>query len=230
MEKSEKRRFSMKPKLEPVEKAKNTRRNSKMIKTKTQENEIQQQQNQPAPPNTMIQNTVPIMQAQYYGMQPQMLPYGQPMMMGALPGQDISQNQYVLNQINPGPPVAFVPLKFGYSTQEIVCPYCQVHGSTKIVENFNCCTLCLYFFIILLVPLLLVLAAMAGCNSTKCNCSGSNCDCDCNCRCCVYGCDCKCCIDTKHYCTNCGKLIGTRDSCIELCPCFSCCCGDGFFC
>ena len=70
MEKSEKRRFSMKPKLEPVEKAKNTRRNSKMIKTKTQENEIQQQQNQPAPPNTMIQNTVPIMQAQYYGMQP----------------------------------------------------------------------------------------------------------------------------------------------------------------
>ena len=120
MEKSEKRRFSMKPKLEPVEKAKNTRRNSKMIKTKTQENEIQQQQNQPAPPNTMIQNTVPIMQAQYYGMQPQMVPYGQPMMIGALPGQDISQNQYILNQINPGPPVAFVPLKFGYCPQEIV--------------------------------------------------------------------------------------------------------------
>ena len=178
----------------------------------------------------MMQNTVPIMQAQYYGMQPQMVPYGQPMMIGALPGQDISQNQYILNQINPGPPVAFVPLKFGYCPQEIVCPYCQVRGSTKIVESFSCCTLCLYLFIILLVPLLLVLAAMAGCNSTNCNCSGSNCDCDCNCRCCVYGCDCKCCIDTKHYCTNCGKLIGTRDSCIELCPCFSCCCGDGFFC
>ena len=36
--------------------------------------------------------------------------------------------------------------------------------------------------------------------------------------------DCRCCSDVEHYCSNCGKLIGDRDSLKEICPpCCRCC-------
>ena len=223
MEKSEKHRFSMKPGLSPTEKSKK-RRSSKMPESpQTQENQMRN-------PNIKLQGEVPVMQGQqFYGMPQQqmmmpqqqmmMAPYGQGVMMNTIPGQSYNPNPYVINQIQPVP---VTPLKFGYVSREIVCPYCQSTTLTKVEESFNCCTCFVYIIIILLIPILLVLAAYAGCNNVHCN---NGCDCDCRCNCCCYGetCDCKCCIDTNHYCANCGKLLGSRDSCVELCPCFGSC-------
>ena len=195
MEKSEKHRFSMKPELSPTEKSKK-RRSSKMPESpQTQENQMRN-------PNIMLQGEVPVMQGQqFYGMPQQqmmmpqqqmmMAPYGQGVMMNTIPGQSYNPNPYVINQIQPVP---VTPLKFGYVSREIVCPYCQSTTLTKVEESFNCCTCFVYIIIILLIPILLVLAAYAGCNNVHCN---NGCDCDCRCNCCCYGetCDCKCCID-----------------------------------
>ena len=215
MEKSEKHRFHDKPGLIPVEKAKTKLKSKKVQSPQTQENHINNQ-------NIMIQGEVPVIQnQQLYGVpQQQMMmpPYGQPVMGNNIPGQYFPPNPYVLNQI---PPVSETvkPLKFGYIAKEIVCPYCQSNTLTKVEENFNFCTCFCYIFIILLIPILLVLAAYSGCNNTHCN---NGCDCDCNC--CYCGpCECKCCIDSNHYCANCGKLLGSKDTCMELCPCFSSC-------
>ena len=71
-----------------------------------------------------------------------------------------------------------------------------------------------------MIPLLLVLAAYSGCQNVHCN-NG----CDCNCTGCCYcgGCECNCCIDKDYYCNHCGKKISSKNSCLELCPCFKCC-------
>lgn len=215
MEKSEKRRFSMKPKEEPKDKTK-LKRNSKMIKPETPDNE------KPAPNVIMeenpqiqgMQGQVPIAQLQNYPMQPQPIyPYGTPVMINNIQNQNLTSNAYIANQMAP------VQLKFGYAPAQIVCPYCQVCCPTKIEESFNCCTCFVYIFIIILIPILILLAAYSGCNNVNCN-NGCNCDC----TCCYCGsCHCNCCIDINHYCSNCGKKIGTRDTCLELCPCLSMC-------
>ena len=163
----------------------------------------------------MMQQPVPVIQSQqYYINQPQQMtmPYGQPVMMsGALPS-----NPYIMNQINPIP---VTPLKFGILSRESLCPFCQTNAPTKIEESFNCCTCLTYFFIIILIPILIILAAYSGGSNVRCD--GGSCNCDCNCSC--SRCYCKCCFDVNHYCSNCGKLLGTRDSCHELCPCCSAC-------
>jgi hypothetical protein len=214
MEKSEKHRFSSKTKEIPSEKGK---RHSKML-TKPKKVDYE---NQNPNSNIMMQQSVPIVQGQqFYGMQPgkMMTPYGLPATMnGGLP-----PNEYIMNQINPVP---VTPLKFGILAMDTLCPFCQTNAPTKIEESFNCCTCFCYSFIILLIPILLIIAAYAGCSNVHCH-HGCACDCDCNCCRCNDGdcrCDCKCCIDVNHYCSNCGKLLGTRDSCQELCPCFSNC-------
>ena len=203
MEKDEKHRYTLKTKTVPVEKGK---RQSKLYKQNIDESDV---------PDSKIamQQQVPIYQnEQYLAQQQMMMPYGQPVMMnGGLPS-----NQYIVNQINP---VAVTPLKFGVIAMTTVCPFCQVSAPTKIEESFNFCTCFCYFFIILLIPILLILAAYSGCHNVHCN-NGCTCDCEC---CACAACACKCCIDVNHYCTNCGKLLGTRDSCTELCPCFSNC-------
>ena len=202
MEKDEKHRYTLKTKKVPVEKGK---RQSKLYKQNIDESDV---------PDSKIamQQQVPIYQNEQYIAQQQMMPYGQPVMMnGGLPS-----NQYIINQINPVP---VTPLKFGVIAMTTVCPFCQVSAPTKIEESFNFCTCFCYFFIILLIPILLILAAYSGCHNVHCN---NECTCDCECCACA-ACACKCCIDVNHYCTNCGKLLGTRDSCTELCPCFSNC-------
>ena len=163
-----------------------------------------------------MQQPVPVIQGQqYYVVQPQqmIMPYGQPVMMnGVYPA-----NPYIMNQINPVP---ITPLSFGTLSRESLCPFCQTNAPSKIEESFNCCTCLTYFFIIILIPILLILAAYSGCNNVNCNNGSCNCDCDC---CSCHRCNCKCCFDVNHYCSNCGKLLGTRDSCHELCPCCSRC-------
>ena len=132
--------------------------------------------------------------------------------------QVIAYNPIIINQTRPKEDN--IP-KFGFIPTPIVCPYCQQSSTTLIEESFNCFTCFLYIFVIMLIPILLIMAAYSGCHNVRCD---RGCDCDCNGVFCVGLCDCKCCFDTNHYCPLCGKLIGTRSSCAELCPCFTDCC------
>ena len=144
----------------------------------------------------------------------EVIPYSYPEMMNNIPGQALPPNQYISNQMAPQPAE---PLKFGFSPMLIICPYCQANINTKTEETFNCFTCGCYSFDILLIPIILLLLGAAGGGECK------DCSCSCDCACCGERCNCKCCFDVNHYCMNCGKLIGTRDSLIELCPCMKNC-------
>ena len=240
-EKSEKRRFSVKPKIEsqnrrksrisikpkvvPIEKDNinitNKRRHSKMIKPQIQEKENQQQ-------NLMIkgmaggqpiQGVIPFAQSQLYPDLPQMMENDLPIIMSTTPVKGLSSNAYITNQI--GPPMAYEALNYGLDPHVTInkfCPYCGHKYVPKVEENFNCCTCFIYIIIILLIPILLVLAIYSGCQSVNCN-NG----CDCNCNCCYCGTrECNCCLDRNYFCSKCGKKIDSKNSCIELCPCFKC--------
>lgn len=244
MEPNSKRRMSVKPTVDPLDKPKQEkpkRRQSHFVKSNNNLNDLPQTvanlenqgQIQMMPPAPQIY-AVPGQQMYYQQ------PYGQPVMMneyplqqtnsmnqmqGMQPMQPMQGNQYTVNQITPA--MSYVPLKFGFESSKIVCPYCNQHSKTRIEQSFNICTCCTYIFIILLIPILIILAAYAGCGASTCSSGCSSADCDCNCNCCICGTGsssaCNCCIDYNHYCSNCGKRIGGRDSCQELCPCFSCC-------
>ena len=88
---------------------------------------------------------------------------------------------------------------------------------TRIDESFSCSTFFMYIFILLLAlpPILLCIYILTERDDDR----NDN-------KCCFicYSCsicytDCKCCIDVDHYCSNCGKKIGSRNSFTELCPC-----------
>ena len=210
---NEKRRYSMKPNVESTGNQKK-RRGSKMLKPQTQESLNQQQ-------NIMIQGQVPIYQNQYYPVQPQMMSNGVPIIINSVPGQTLPPNTYIVNEF--GNPIAYGNVQYGYNPNDInpdICPYCGQKYLAKVEESFNCCTCFVYLIIIIMIPLLLVLAAYSGCQNVHCN-NG----CDCNCTGCCYcgGCECNCCIDKDYYCNHCGKKISSKNSCLELCPCFKCC-------
>ena len=220
-----KRRFSVKPKVEQNEKGNdntnNKRRHSKMFKPQKQENGNLQQNimiQEMAGVQTM-QGPAPITQSQFYPVIPQMMENGVPIIIGTMPGQALPPNAYITNQI--GPPMAYGALNYGIDPNVIInkfCPYCGQKYIPKVEESFNCCTCFIYTIILLLIPLLLVLAAYSGCQNINCN-NG----CDCNCNCCYCGtCECNCCMDKDYYCSKCGKKIDSKNSCLELCPCFKC--------
>ena len=168
--------------------------------------EIQVMQNMSGLPGiSNNQNVLPIMQPQYPNQPQQMIPYQTPLMMNNIQGQNIP----IVNQISP---VQSVPLEFGFGPAKIRCPYCLVDGSTKTEESFSCCACFACCLNIIIIPLLICAALAGG--------GGGDCDCNCNCNCCNG----KCCTDVNHYCSNCGKLIGKRDSLKEICPFFKSCC------
>ena len=132
-------------------------------------------------------------------------------------GKVISGNHYIDNQVNPD---NFEAMKFGFVPTSMICPYCKNNTVTIIEETFNFGTCFLFVLIILLIPILIIVAAFSGCKSAHYN---RTCRCDC-CCCGTGSCDCKCCFDSYHYCQHCGKQIGKRNSCLELCPCIDACC------
>ena len=126
--------------------------------------------------------------------------------------------------------------------QEITCPYCHQNMKTSVEEEFNCASFIIYslsFF--LFPPLFLYFMTCATIEECKCifSCEKYSwtwtfCFCCCDCDCCCYYLSCcscpekdkdgQCCFcDIEHYCSNCGKLIGRRDS-LHLCP--PCCCSS----
>ena len=127
-----------------------------------------------------------------------------------------ADNLNINNQISPN---KFKTTKFGFVPTTIICPHCHNNTLTVIQESFNCGTCFVFILAIVLIPILIILAAITGCKSTHYNHM-----CNCDCCCCGTGtCDCRCCFDSYHYCQHCGKEIGRRNSCIEICPCFDCC-------
>ena len=143
--------------------------------------------------------------------------YGKPIKSINIEGKISPYDPYIINQVTPD---QYSNIKFGFIATPVICPYCQHNTLTRIEENFNCFTCFIYLLIIILLPILLILAVLTGCRNAHCH---NGCDCTCE-GCSTGACDCKCCFDTEHYCSLCGKKIGSRNSFIELCPCFSGCC------
>ena len=206
MEKTEKHKFNMKPNVEEENHHHNHDNNNK-LKGKRHS---KMANNLPPTSNYVInqgiQGAAPVVQPQFYQMQQN----GVPVMINS----GLPTNAYISNQVVPPGAIGVVNIPTSG-----LCPYCGAHYRTKIQESFNCCTCFAYFMIIILIPILLILAAYSGCNSANCN-NG----CDCNCRCCVCGtCECNCCTDYDYYCDHCGQRLHSKNSCVELCPCFQSC-------
>ena len=149
------------------------------------------------------QNVNQVVQPQYqYPNYPQqMIPYQSPSVVNNMQIQIVP----ITNQISPVvPPV----IKFGISPLQIICPYCNQNVVTKTEEIFNYTSCCLFCFFLILIPVLIVLLAMSGCFDASC-CQKDDSK--------KEECNCKCCYDVKHYCPNCNKIIGIRNSKEEIC-------------
>ena len=217
MDKSEVNRFNAnKHQTEPAFKI-NNELNAKNFKPQTQENENKPKQ------KLILQDADPVLYSKpkYKLEKPSKdlisEKYGKPITNINIQGNVSAYNSYIINQVTPEQNST---MKFGFIAMPMICPFCQRNTITRIEESFNCCTCFIYIFIILLLPILLILALYSGCRNAHCN-NG----CDCTCVCCEGDCcDCRCCFDTDHYCSSCGKKIGSRNSFVELCPCSSLCC------
>ena len=198
MEKSDTLRINVKPNLDLVEKEKST---------------ISRNPGMP-----VIQGAVPVMQPQYYPVQPQLIQNGVPIMMNVR-GSGIVPNTFIYNQMSPN--LVYGVLKNNIdneSSDDDLCPYCNSKSDIEVKENFNCCTCILYTIIIILIPVFLVLSLYSGCNNLNCNACSCSCAC-CYCKKCKCNCECKCYIDADCYCKKCGKKISNqRNSCHKLCP------------
>ena len=104
------------------------------------------------------------------------------------------KNVIIANQQLP----TVTPITFSTSPVEIVCPFCLQKVISNVEKNFNCLTCLFYVFISALcaIPLLIC--------SGMCNSAGINFN---------PSCDCDCCCDAEHICPNCGKMIGSYNSC-----------------
>ena len=104
-----------------------------------------------------------------------------------------SSNGRVINQELSN---VLVPITFSVNPVELTCPFCNNKILSKIDRKFNCYTFC--FFVLLTMLCLLPCLFCAG----LCNIGNV-----------YFDCDCTCCCDTTHRCPNCGKVVGTHESC-----------------
>jgi len=246
MKKNEKHKFNHKSKINSKDKVKN-RKNSKIvkeypIKDKTSNrptillnNELSIVQNQNKK-ILNIQNPALVDQSTIRQFQsPEIISQMQPQTM-VIP-QPNSQPVIIANSgDNPSISNDNIPqndseIIFKVIPQEILCPHCKCIISTNTEEKCNFFS-CIFYFIILIFPVFFVFYEL--CIDIE------DCYCEFECRpsndgcCCFPYCcrcpnrptfkDCLCCCDVEHYCSHCGKLIGTRNACIEICPrCCRCC-------
>ena len=214
MEQSELNRFNLnKNESKPVAQI-NDGLNDKNVMHQTEENESQQKQ------KSVLENSEPILYIKPKHKKEEPTKdlisekYGKPIT-NDIQVNVLPQNSYIINQVIPD---KYANMKFGLIETPIVCPFCQQNTITRIEESFSCSTFFMYILIILLV-----LAPIIFCLSIVEDRNRAHYDDD---YCCYrrYSCpvcftDCKCCIDVDHYCSNCGKKIGSRNSFAELCPC-----------
>lgn len=170
----------------------------KGIQVTPQMQEVQVMQGQSIIPFAQIPNSQNIQQ--------QVIPYAVPVMVDNVQGQVLPPVQFLQEQTPSDPPKP----KYGFMPMLIICPYCQGNIMTKTEEIFSRPTCLKCVASILCYILFLPIIAFFHCYP-----SGRK---GCNCSCFGEDCNCKCCYDVNHYCSNCGKLIGTRISEDELCP------------
>ena len=213
MEQSELNRFNLNKNESKSVAQINDELNNKNNMPQTEENEEQPKQ------KTILENSEPVLYIKRKNKQKEPTKdlisekYGKPIT-NDIQVNVLPQNPYVINQVTPD---KYSNIKFGYIETPIVCPFCQQNTITRIEESFSCST----FFMYILIFLLIVVPIFIICSMDDRN---HNYDDNC-CRC--YSCpvcftDCKCCIDVDHYCSNCGKKIGSKNTFAELCPCCQC--------
>ena len=102
--------------------------------------------------------------------------------------QQNAQNVIPINQDSP----KLEPLVFNsIYPKDVTCPYCYRKIETTVKESFNFCKCCSFICCIVILT-----------------CFGDTSYCkDCCCCCCRN--DCKCFNDGDHYCSNCGRFLGT---------------------
>ena len=227
MEKNEKHRLNNNGKGK-----KRIKGNNKKIKDNTQENMSQSKQT-----NTIIANggviivqnqpnhhpnsyNLPLQDsARDYQMQPQKMV--QPVIMANLEGGEAPQ--YISNNAQP----IDSKIKVGAKPYKYRCPYCHKIALTNVEEECNCLSFLIYMIMFIIFPIFLIYVTCIdieecicqwGCGMTDNGICFPTC-----CRCPDRGTfdKCSCCCNVTHYCSNCGKLIGTRDAYSHICP--SCC-------
>lgn len=109
----------------------------------------------------------------------------------------------------------------------MTCPHCKKRITTKIEKSFNCTSLFACILFTIFSPFIFCIQACSYClcfHHSIPNYSRRNndedeficCPCICNEGTCVH--------DVNHYCSNCGELIGIRNSLKENYPlCARCC-------
>lgn len=246
MEKSEKNRLDYKSKKKEKDKT--------HIKGKSKKIKEQAKENNPHQLNILLNNEVPIKKNQSnQNQKKQNLPlqdtasYNQMQMQRQNMIDDLQSYQNQVIMINQGvetPPASSIinqqndsKIRFSSKSQEIICPYCHKNVRTTIEEEFNCISCIIYSLSFIFPPLFLYFMVCTNIEVCKCqfSCEKTSCHiCYSKCGCFYYlsCCSCpqsddngQCCFcDIEHYCPNCGKLIGRRDS-FHICPpCCNCCC------
>ena len=174
-------------------------------------------------------------------MQPQinMFPqqYSQPVIIanqGGLPPQNLyAINQNCVNNVDNVDNVNNVNnITFGGNPGNYLCPHCKMNVTSNIEDKCNCLTCIIYLIMFIIFPIYIIYVICIDIEYCSCEfeCACTNDGLCCYPKCCScpnrqskYD-NCQCCCDTQHYCSNCGKLIGTKNSCIEICPpCCRCC-------
>ena len=121
------------------------------------------------------------------------------------------QNLIVNNQVSP----IAKPIKWTMNPRLIICPFCQKNIKTRVEEEFNSLTCCIWLSCIILFPL-----ALYAVGSSGASCGGDCCSkkkeeqkkdenevIEKNDKSCI------CCYDGIHYCPECGKVLGVYKSC-----------------
>ena len=242
MEKSDNKRLSHKSQSKTKAKTKNKNNNiikvNSILKKRTTMENIPQKQNFNLNNKISIIQNLPIQDAaSNYQMQPQMnmfpQQYAQPVLISNQGGGIPPQNTYIINQnsvINVNNINNVNNIEFGTKAGTYLCPNCQMNVSTNIQSQCNCCSFLIFALMMIIFPVFMTYVMCIDIEDCRCEfgCGVSTNGC-CYPKCCSCPdrrtvADCNCCCDVEHYCSNCGKLIGTRDSLKEICPpCCRCC-------
>ena len=237
MERSEGKRLSHKHNQNQKTRIKNNIKVNPVIEKRTTIENIPQQQTLNVNNNnkiSIVQNLPLQDSSSNYQMQPQinMFPqqYAQPVIIsnqgGINPQNPYVNNQNCINNIN-----NVNIITFGREPDIYLCPNCQMNVPTNIATKCNCCSFLIFALMMIIFPIFVIYVVCIDIEYCKC---GFECACAVSSEGvpCPYPKCCSCpdrhsacdCCDVEHYCSNCGKLIGTRDSCKEICPpCCRCC-------
>ena len=142
------------------------------------------------------------------------------------PQKEVGIPQYIRNNNQP----IDYKIKVRSKPIKVRCPYCGKIALTEVEDECNFVSLFIYMLMFIIFPLFVIWTFCFDFEECICEfgCKESREGCCCIPTCCVCPSrgtldDCKCCFNVNHYCSNCGKFIGTRNACSSICPpCCNC--------